>query len=210
MCGTGWVYCWLNMSNNHTNDFDAENTVKHSQIPVDQSWFVLHLDSMTEFVPFPQSDELWNRVMQGILHKRHEVLLTAIKRHTSTPVAHHCELSRSHWSEPRGSSHHFLPLSKQNCTKGQNVHLKLFSCNISLLLSDSISASGPHTHNELLPQPHTAPAVYENFHNKSTVLNSDDNIKVYIFNFLCWSYKTISRTLCHYFHTFYRSNVQID
>lgn len=86
--------------------------------------------------------------MKGVLCKRHEVLLTAIKSHASMPVAHHCHTGLS--------SHHFLlPPSKQNCTKGKKVHLQLQPV---LSFSSALgfpSAHLAHIHTKLLAQQHT-------------------------------------------------------
>lgn len=100
-----------------------------------------------------QSHKSWNEVMRGTLHKNViEVMLTAIKRIKRHFHACRSSLQNSHRAELKASSsHHFLLSHRQNNTrtKGQKVHLKLLcSCYISVQLSDSLSASGPHA----LPQ----------------------------------------------------------
>ncbi len=95
--------------------------------------------------------------MKGILHKRLEVRLTAIKRHTFMSVAHHCETLQVTQSRAEGLlSHHFLlPPPKQKCTKGQKVHLKLLLVlHFSSALFPSQHLAHTHTHTQ-----HTARTI---------------------------------------------------
>lgn len=85
--------------------------------------------------------------MKGILHKRHEVPLTAKKRYTSMPVAHRCRTPPEVTpccGEPLPPLP--PPTVKPKLHKGTESANETLACvTFSVQLSDCLSASGRHT-----------------------------------------------------------------